>query len=70
MMATLTPEDIKFQLTHWDEDRGPLVIAVSTTFIAFATIAVVLRLLTRKLILKISWQVDDYAITVALVCLD
>lgn len=66
-MATLSPSDLDFQLAHWNDDRGPLVITITTIFIVFAMTAVVLRLITRKAIIKISWQVDDYAITVAMV---
>lgn len=66
-MATLTPEDVQFQIAHWDDDKGPLVTTITTIFMVFAMIAVVLRLVTRKVIIKISWQVDDYAIIVAMV---
>ena len=65
-MATIPPQEIDFELAHWDDNRGPLVIIVTTVFVAFAMMAVVLRLITRKAIIKISWQVDDYAIIVAM----
>ena len=62
-----TVADIQHQLTHWDENRGPLVIIVTTILVACASVAVILRLTTRKVIVKLAWQVDDYAILGALV---
>ena len=66
-MATITPQEAHFELAHWNDDRGPLVVITTTIFVAFAMTTVVLRLFTRKAITKISWQVDDYAIIVAMV---
>lgn len=66
-MATTTPQEAHFELTHWNDDRGPSVIITTTVFVAFAMTTVVLRLITRKAITKISWQVDDYAIILAMV---
>ena len=66
-MATTTPQEAHFELAHWNDDRGPSVIITTTVFVAFAMTTVVLRLITRKAITKISWQVDDYAIIVAMV---
>ncbi len=66
-MATLTTEEEYYEIEHYYDDRGPLVITIMTIFVVFALITVVLRLVTRKVILKISWQLDDYAITVAMV---
>jgi hypothetical protein len=65
--AGFTLEEIKYQLAHSNDNRGPSVITVTTIFIACALIAVTLRLVTRKAIVKLSWQADDYAILVALV---
>lgn len=66
-MATLPPEEIEYEFVHWNDDKGPSVIVVTTIFIVFALSAVVLRLITRKAIVRISWQVDDYAIVAAIV---
>lgn len=63
----ITPQEIEFELVHWNDDRGALVITITTIFIVCATIAVVLRLITRRAIIKIAWQLDDYAITLALI---
>lgn len=62
-----TIEDVQYQLARWNENRGPLVITVTTIFTAFALVAVILRLITRKAIIKVSFQVDDYAILMATV---
>jgi hypothetical protein len=62
-----TPEDIQDQLAHLDENRGHLLITVTTILIACALLTVALRLLTRRAILKISWKIDDYAILAAMV---
>lgn len=66
-MVTLPPQEIEFELAHWNDDKGPLVIIVTTILVVFAMTVVVLRLITRKGIIRISWQVDDYAIIVAMV---
>lgn len=62
----ITTADIGSELLHWNDDKGSLVITTTTIFSACEVAAVVLRLITRKLIVKIPWQIDDYAITVAL----
>lgn len=66
-MTTLTAENIAFERAHWEDDRGPLVAIVTTVFIGQSLLTVILRLVTRKVILKRSWQVDDYAIVLAMV---
>ena len=66
-MATISPQEAHFELAHWNDDRAPSLIITTTILVAFAITTVVLRLITRKLITKISWQVDDYAIIVATV---
>lgn len=62
----ITAADIESELLHWNENKGPVVITTLTIFYACAVAAVFLRLITRKLVVKIPWQIDDYAITVAL----
>ena len=66
-MATISPQEARFQLAHWNDDRGPSLIITTTILVAFAMTTVVLRLITRKAVTKISWQMDDYAIIVAMV---
>ena len=65
--ASITPQELEFQLAHWNDDNGSLVITITTIFIVCAIIAVVLRLVTRRVVIKIAWQLDDYAITIAMV---
>jgi hypothetical protein len=60
-------EDVQYQPAHWNENRGPLVITVTTIRITCASVAAILRLITRKAIIKVSWQVDDCAVLVAMV---
>ena len=62
----IPPAEIESELLHWNDDKGPFVIAITTIFSACAVAAVILRLITRKLVVKIHWQIDDYAMTVAL----
>ena len=66
-MATISPQEAHFEVAHWNDDRAPWLIINTTILVAFAMTTVVLRLITRKAITKISWQVDDYAIIVAMV---
>jgi hypothetical protein len=65
-----TIEDVQYRLAHWNDNKGLLVIIVATILIVCASVAVILRLITRKAVIKISWQIDDYVILVALVRID
>lgn len=65
--AGITPEEIQRELLLWDDDKGRVVIIVTTLFTACAAIATVARLITRRAINKIAWQLDDYAIVLATV---
>lgn len=62
----ITAAEIASEFLHWSDDKGPLIITTLTIFSTCAVAAVVLRLITRKLVIKIPWQIDDYAITLAL----
>ena len=66
-MATISPQEAHFELAHWNDDGAPPLIITTTILVIFAMTTVVLRLITRKAITKIPWQVDDYAIIVAMV---
>ena len=48
-----------------NSDRAPALVAGSIVLIAAASIAVTLRLLSRRL-KRLSWAADDYFIVVAL----
>ena len=50
-------------------NRGPVVIGVVSTVASLATVAVVLRLISRKL-KKLTFRADDYLILLSLVSLD
>lgn len=62
----VSPQEVKQQLAHWDEDRGALVVSSVLTFFLIAFITVILRLTARwKQRLRLQW--DDYLIIIALV---
>lgn len=61
-----TPAEVEYQLTHPDETKGPMIMAVVGTFSALATISVVLRILVRRLN-KNGFQGDDYTLFTAFV---
>ncbi|KAI9669825.1 MAG: hypothetical protein M1817_004566 [Caeruleum heppii] len=65
MSSALSPEVLAYQRLHWHDDKTPAVIAGSVLLIFFASLAVCLRLLSRKLI-GAPWKADDYTIMVAL----
>lgn len=65
--GNFTPQELESELAHWNDDQGSLVITITTIFIVCAITAVLLRLITRRVIIKIAWQLDDYAITLAMV---
>ena len=68
MASELTAEELEYQILHWDDDLASAVSGVSISFFAAASAAVSLRLLTRKLTKK-AFEVEDFLITLALVCL-
>lgn len=51
-----TIEDVQYQVAHWNDNKGPLVIIVATILIVCASVAVILRLITIKAVIKMSWQ--------------
>ncbi|KAL8952372.1 MAG: hypothetical protein Q9222_001708 [Ikaeria aurantiellina] len=65
-MVVVTPEDIKHQLAHKDDDRTASLYAAAISMIVLPTIAVALRLACRRH-LKAPISHDDIAICVALV---
>ncbi|KAI9831633.1 MAG: hypothetical protein M1826_003242 [Phylliscum demangeonii] len=64
-LATIDPKDIAYQLTHWHDDRGPLIVGVNVALALLAAVAVILRFWARRLV-KAAVREDDYAIVVAL----
>ena len=65
-MASLTPSEIQYQLSHASDDRSANVIAAITTCLCLATIAVALRVLARRM-MKTPLGADDWMIFTALV---
>lgn len=60
------PEEVKQQLARWNEDRGALVVSITSTFFVIAFITVILRLAARwRHRLRLQW--DNYVIVMALV---
>ncbi|KAL6714621.1 hypothetical protein ACLMJK_008046 [Lecanora helva] len=66
MPSKLPPEELKYEIAHIKDDRRGDIIAACATCIAAAIIAVILRLLARRLS-KAKILADDYMIIVALV---
>lgn len=65
-LSKVTPQEFRYQLAHWDDNRGYVVTAVTTTFYALAFVFVVLRFLAiRKIGRKL--KIEDYTIAGALV---
>ena len=65
-MASLTPSEIQYQLSHASGDRSASVIAAVTTCLCLATIAVGFRILARRM-MKTPLGADDWMILTALV---
>ena len=65
-MASLTPSEIQYQLSHASEDRSANIIAAVTTCLCLATIAVGFRILARRM-MKTPLGADDWMILTALV---
>ena len=66
MPAPIPPAELHYQLTHWQENISPDIIAVNVALVLIATIAVLLRLISRKI--KVApMQSDDYVVMLALV---
>ena len=71
MASYIAPAELAYELAHYEDDRAPAIIGGSVALIAVASIAVVLRLLARKMKTrnskKLQWAMDDYMIVAALV---
>lgn len=64
-MVVPSPAEIHYQLTHINEDRSSNIIISHAICLAIAVIAVLLRLVSRRMI-KASIQADDWSIIFAL----
>ena len=65
-MASLTPSEIQYQLSHASEDRSGNIIAAVTICLCLASIAVGFRILARRMT-KTPLGADDWMILIALV---
>ena len=62
----LTPDDVRYQITHYNEDRAPALYAGSIALITITAVCVALRLFARK-VKKIPLGADDYMVLTATV---
>lgn len=69
MAGEITPQEIVYETIHFRDDKGPAIVGGSILLIVFATIAVVLRLVARR-IKRTAWGADDYTIVLSLVGCD
>ncbi|KAL9609745.1 MAG: hypothetical protein Q9167_005515 [Letrouitia subvulpina] len=68
MAQTLpSPADIRYQLTHVDDNRQPEMIATYTICGTLAVVSVGSRFLSRRLN-KSGIEADDYAVLVGMIC--
>lgn len=68
MAGEIAPQEqeIVYETIHFRDNKGPAIVGGSILLIVFATIAVVLRLVARR-IKRTAWGADDYTIVVSLV---
>lgn len=66
MPGSLPPTEILHEEKYIRQNRGPEIIASSTTCIALAIAAVALRLIARR-VAKVQIKADDYMMVLALV---
>ncbi|KAI4127061.1 MAG: hypothetical protein LQ347_004750 [Umbilicaria vellea] len=67
MAGEIAPQEqeIVYETIHFRDNKGPAIVGGSILLIVFATIAVVLRLVARR-IKRTAWGADDYTIVVSL----
>ena len=63
---TLSLDEMQDQLDHLHDNKAPQMVAASISFIVISTVAVILRLVARRM-QKIRLGSDDYMIVVSLV---
>jgi len=66
MPSPLMPAEIQYEIAHVHDDRGPDMVVSNVICISLACVAVLLRLIARRLSKAKIWF-DDYMIVVALV---
>lgn len=65
-MSGLSPEELRYQEAHIQEDSGPWIVGVSIFLVVLCFVAVTLRFVARW-IRRLPWKADDYAMLPALV---
>ena len=65
-MSELSKQELKYEILHKNDDRGPDLIAAYTACLALAYIAVTLRFISRRKS-KNALLADDWTLVVALV---
>jgi len=65
MASAISPEEVAREMAHWNDDKAPTVVAGSIILIVTATLAVTLRLISRKF-RRLAVGADDYMIILAL----
>ena len=63
----LTPQEIRYQILHKDDDRSSALHVTAGTMIVLPAVAVMLRVACRRH-LKLPMALDDVAIIISLVC--
>ena len=63
-MSDLLPGEIAYQEAHSHENRGPIIIGICSTLLVLSTIAIVLRVIARRIRLA-KLGADDYLIFLA-----
>ena len=70
-VITISPEEIAYQQAHYQDDKTHAIVLGSILLITMASIAVIMRLLSRKIqmqkVKSVPWGADDGMIIVALV---
>ena len=66
MAAEVTPQESVYEAVHFRDDKGPAIVGGSVVLIVVATVAVVLRLVSRRM-KRTAWGSDDYTIVLSLV---
>ena len=63
-MSELPPSEIAYQEAHLRNNKGPIIIGVSSMLLVLSTTAVILRVVARR-IKRVILAEDDYLIFLA-----
>ncbi|KAA6412448.1 MAG: hypothetical protein FRX48_03439 [Lasallia pustulata] len=65
MAPGITPQELVYEGVHFRDDKGPAIVGGSVVLIVVATVAVVLRLVSRRT-KRTAWGSDDYTVVLSL----